>query len=164
MNDDILNTMSKQSKKNSSVIIDNRKARFNYQIETQFEAGLELRGWEVKSLREGRAQISESYITLKNNEAWLINSHFSPLSTTSTHTKADPLRDRKCLMHRAEINKLRRCQEAKGYTIVPINLHWKNGRVKLQLATAKGKKLHDKRATIKEREWNRDKQRQLKNH
>ncbi len=154
--------MSKQSKKPENMIVNNRKARFNYQIETQFEAGLELRGWEVKSLREGKAQISESYISLKNNEAWLVNSHFSPLSTTCTHLKADPLRERKCLLNRQEINKLRKNQDVQGYTIVPLNLHWRNGKAKLQIAIAKGKKLYDKRETAKQRDWDRQKQRNYK--
>ena len=156
--------MSKQSKnkKPSSIIVQNRKARFNYHIEADFEAGLELRGWEVKSLREGKAQLSESYISLKDDEAWLINSHFAPLSTTSSHLKADPLRMRKCLLHRKEINQLRKNQDIQGYTIVPLNIHWRNGRAKLQIAIAKGKKLHDKRETEKQRDWNRQKNQLLK--
>jgi SsrA-binding protein len=154
--------MSKQSKKPGNLIVNNRKARFNYHIETQFEAGLELRGWEVKSLRAGKAQISESYISLKNNEAWLVNSHFSPLATTSTHLQANPLRERKCLLNRKEIHKLRKNQDADGYTIVPLNLHWRNGKAKLQIAIAKGKKLYDKRETAKQRDWDRQKQRNYK--
>jgi SsrA-binding protein len=153
--------MSKQSKKPGNLIVNNRKARFNYHIETQFEAGLELRGWEVKSLREGKAQISESYISLKQGEVWLINSHFSPLNTTAKHIESNPIRERKCLLNRKEINQLRKNQDIQGYTIVPLNLHWKNGKAKLQIAIAKGKKLFDKRAAAKDRDWNRQKQRKL---
>ncbi|MBN2646526.1 MAG: SsrA-binding protein SmpB [Thiotrichales bacterium] len=146
----------------SKVIAQNKKARFDYFIEQEFEAGLALEGWEVKSLRQGKAQISESYILLKNNEAWLFGGLITPLITASTHSVHDPLRLRKLLMHRREIDRLIGQVEQKGYTLVPLNLHWSKGKIKLSMGLAKGKKLHDKRATEKEREWNRDKQRIMK--
>ena len=153
--------MSKQSKKKkpSHIIVDNRKARYDYHIDKQIEAGLVLEGWEIKSIRDGRATISESYITLKQGEAWLVNAHFSPLQTVSTHITADPIRERKCLLSQKELLELQKKRQAQGYTIVPLNLHWKNNRVKLQIAIAKGKKQFDKRETVKQREWDRKKQR-----
>ena len=156
--------MSKQSKnkKHPSRIADNRKARFHYHIESRFEAGLVLEGWEVKSLREGRAQIAESYIILKNDEAWLVNAHISPLNTTSTHIHADPTRQRKLLLNFKELKQLKKHQDVQGYTIVPLNLHWKKNLVKLDIAIAKGKKLYDKRETEKKRDWKRTQQRLLK--
>lgn len=137
----------------------NKRAKHEYSIETRFEAGLSLTGWEVKSLREGRAQLVDSYVVLKNGEAWLVGAHITPLITACTHVVADPRRDRKLLLHRNEIDKLTGAVEAKGYTCVALALYWKNGRVKCEVALVKGKKLHDKRATEKERDWNRQKQR-----
>ncbi|MBO1924159.1 MULTISPECIES: SsrA-binding protein SmpB [Thiomicrorhabdus] len=156
--------MAKKSKKKTpaNVIAQNKKARFDYFIEQEFEAGLTLEGWEVKSLRQGKVQINESYILLKNNEAWLFGALITPLITASSHTKQDPLRLRKLLMHRREIDRLIGAVDQKGFTLVPLNLHWSRGKVKLSLGLAKGKKMHDKRATEKEREWNRDKQRLMK--
>ena len=121
-----------------------------------------LEGWEVKSLRAGKAQITEGYVLLKNGEAWLIGAHFSPLKTTSTHVVADPTRTRKLLLHRKEIDRLLGAVERKGYTIVPLRLYWKDGRVKLEVGLAKGKQAHDKRATEKNRDWQREKARLLR--
>jgi SsrA-binding protein len=156
--------MTKQSKKKTpvNVIAQNRKARHNYSFDTTFEAGIALEGWEVKSLRAGRGQLQDSYVILKNNEAWIVNSHISPLNTASTHIEADPTRSRKLLLHRKEINKLRKAREAQGYTIVVLDLHWKRNRAKAKIALAKGKKLHDKRQTDKQRDWQKQKQRLLK--
>ncbi len=146
----------------SAIIADNRKARHDYQIEEKFEAGLVLEGWEVKSLRAGKAQIAESYVTIKRGEAWLLGAHIAPLSTVSTHITADPVRTRKLLLHNKELKKLIGAVQRQGYTIVPLNLHWKRGNVKLEIALAKGKKTHDKRQTEKRRDWDRQKQRLLK--
>lgn len=154
--------MSKKKPDKSNVIAANKRARHDYFIEDRFEAGLALEGWEVKSLRAGRGQITESYVQLRNNEAWLLGAHISPLSTASTHIKPDPTRTRKLLMHRLELDRLIGAVERKGYTLVPLNLHWSKGRVKLDIGLAKGKKQHDKRATEKDRDWKRQKSRILK--
>ena len=148
--------------KHHSYIARNKRAWHNYFIEQEFEAGLALEGWEVKTLRAGTAQLRESYIIVRNSELFLFGAHFSPLNTTSTHTRANPVRNRKLLLRRDELDKLTGAVERRGYTIVPLALHWKNGRAKLQIALAKGKKQHDKRATIRQREWNREKHRILK--
>jgi SsrA-binding protein len=140
----------------------NKKARFDFAIEDTMQAGLALEGWEVKSLREGRAQITESYVHLRNGEAWLLGAHITPLSTASTHIRPDPTRTRKLLMHRHELDRLVGAVERKGYTVVPLNLHWSKGRVKLEVGLAKGKKMHDKRATKKEQDWKREQGRILK--
>lgn len=154
--------MAKKKKQPGNVIAQNKKARHDYFIEDTMEAGLVLEGWEVKSLREGKANLSESYIHLKDGEAWLLNCHISPLQTVSTHITANPVRYRKLLLHNRELGKLFGAQQKQGYTIVALKLYWKNNLVKLEIGMAKGKKLHDKRATEKEREWNRAKQRMLK--
>ena len=143
-------------------IAENRKARFDYFIEERFEAGLALQGWEVKAMRAGRAQLKEAYVYLRGGEAFLIGAHLSPLPTTSTHVAADPARTRKLLLHHSELQRLIGAVERRGYTLVPLELYWKNGRAKLQLALAKGKKQHDKRAVEKERDWQRDKARLLR--
>lgn len=157
--------MAKKKKQNNpNSIAQNKKARFDYFIEETFEAGLALEGWEVKSLRQGKVQINESYILLKNNEAWLFGALITPLITASTHSNHDPLRLRKLLMHRREIDRLMGLVDQKGFTVVPLDLHWSKGKVKISIGLAKGKKLHDKRATQKERDWNRDKQRIMKYH
>ena len=157
--------MAKKKKQNNpNTIAQNKKARFDYFIEDTFEAGLALEGWEVKSLRQGKIQLNESYILLKNNEAWLFGALITPLITASSHTAHDPLRLRKLLMHRREIDRLLGLVDQKGYTIVPLDLHWRQGKVKLNIGLAKGKKQLDKRATEKERDWNRDKQRIMKYH
>lgn len=155
---------SAQSKaeKTERLIAENRKARFDYFIEDRFEAGLALQGWEVKAMRAGRAQLTEAYVYVKDAEAFLFGAHITPLSTTSTHIVADPTRTRKLLLNKSELNRLIGAVERKGYTIVPLDLHWKNGRAKLEMGLAKGKKQHDKRATEKERDWARDKARILR--
>ena len=144
-------------------IVENRKAFHDYFIEERFEAGLALEGWEVKAVRAGRAQLKEAYVVIKDGELMLIGAHISPLSTASTHVHADPTRTRKLLMHREEINRLVGKVERAGYTLIPLNLHYSRGRVKLDIGLAKGKKQHDKRATIRDREWNREQQRLLRN-
>jgi len=154
---------SKKSKKSpDNVIAANRKARHNYFIEATFEAGLVLEGWEVKSLRAGNAQLTESYVYIRNSEAWLIGAHFAPLKTASTHINAQPTRSRKLLLHRQELDRLIGAVERKGMALVPLDLHWHKGRAKLSIGVAKGKKQHDKRATDKDRDWQRQKARILK--
>ncbi|HID80802.1 MAG TPA: SsrA-binding protein SmpB [Chromatiales bacterium] len=154
--------MAKAKKKSPALIAQNKKARFEFQIEEDFEAGLALEGWEVKSLREGKVQLTESYAVIKDGEAYLFGAHIIPLVSASTHINPDPTRTRKLLLHRNELDKMIGAVERKGYTLVPLNLHWKNGRVKLQLGLGKGKKKHDKRATEKDRDWQRQKERLLK--
>jgi SsrA-binding protein len=144
-------------------IVDNRKAYHDYFIEERFEAGLALEGWEVKSIRANRANLKEAYVIVKDAQIALIGAHITPLSTASTHVHPDPTRTRKLLLHRAEINRLIGQVERAGYTLVPLNLHYSKGRVKLDVGLAKGKKQHDKRNTEKERDWNREKQRLLRN-
>jgi SsrA-binding protein len=144
-------------------IVDNKKAYHDYFIEEKFEAGLALEGWEVKAIRAGRAQLKEAYVIVKDGGIALIGAHITPLSTASTHVHADPTRTRPLLLHRSEINRLVGQVERAGYTLVPLNLHYSKGRVKLDVGLAKGKKQYDKRATIKEREWNREQQRLLRN-
>jgi len=155
--------MAKKKKFNKeNTIALNKKARFDYFIEESLEAGMSLEGWEVKSLRAGKIQLGESYVTFKDNQAWLFGALITPLMTASTHNFHDPLRSRQLLLHRREINRLRGLVEIEGSTVVPLELYWKQGKVKLSIGLAKGKKQHDKRATMKERDWNRDKQRILK--
>lgn len=140
----------------------NRKARHDYFIEDRFEAGLALQGWEVKSIRDGRLQLNESYILIRNGEAWLFGVHITPLMSASTHIKTDPTRTRKLLLHRRELDKLIGAVERKGYTLVPLAMYWKNGLAKLEVALARGKQSHDKRATEKARDWEREKGRLLR--
>jgi SsrA-binding protein len=140
----------------------NRQATHDYFIEERLEAGLALQGWEVKSLRDGRAQLKESYVILKNGEAWLFGAHVSPLTSASTHVNPDPVRNRKLLLHRHELSRLIGHVERKGYTLIPLALYWKKGRAKLEIGLAKGKKQHDKRASEKEKDWQREKQRVMK--
>jgi SsrA-binding protein len=149
----------KKTKTPSSTIALNKKARHDYFIEDRFEAGLVLQGWEVKSLREGRAQLADSYIIIKDNEAWLFGFHISPLLSVSTHVTPDPTRTRKLLLHRHELDRLIGAVERKGYTLVPLALYWKKGKAKLEIALARGKQAHDKRTTEKDRDWQREKQR-----
>ena len=144
-------------------IVENRKAYHDYFIEERVEAGLALAGWEVKAIRAGRAHLKEAYVVIKNGELVLIGAHITPLTTASTHVNADPTRTRKLLMHREEINRLVGKVERAGYTLAPLDLHYRNGRVKIEVGLAKGKKQHDKRNTEKERDWNREKQRLLRN-
>jgi len=152
----------KKSKQTSSTIVLNKKARFDYYIEDKIECGIQLLGWEVKSLREKRVQLVDSYVFNKNNEIWIIGCVISALPTVSTHFVPEPNRTRKLLLHRKEIDKLLGLQDRKGYTLVATAMYWKKGKVKIEIATAKGKKEHDKRATSKDRDWNREKQRILK--
>lgn len=144
------------------LIAENRKARYEYFIEDRYTAGLALQGWEVKAMRAGRANLAEAYVYVKEGEAWLFGAHLTPLRTTSTHVIADPTRTRKLLLKRSEIDHLIGAVERKGYTIVPLDLHWKDGRAKLEIGLAKGKKQHDKRAVEKDRDWQRDRSRLMK--
>src|SRR3982750_3003436 len=143
-------------------IVDNKKAYHDYFIEERFEAGLALEGWEVKSIRAGRAQLKEAYVVVKSGEIVLLGAHVTPLSTASTHVHPDPTRTRKLLMHREEIARLVGKVERAGYTLVPLNLHYTKGRIKLDVGLAKGKKQHDKRESEKLRDWQREKQRILR--
>lgn len=152
----------RKSASGRSTIVLNRQATHDYFIEDRFEAGLVLQGWEVKSLRSGKVQIKESYVVLKNGEAWLLGAHISPLASASTHVEPDPTRTRKLLLRRDELNKLIGQVERKGYALIPLVLYWRDGRVKLEIGLARGKKQHDKRATEKERDWQREKQRLMK--
>lgn len=148
-----------QKQKSDNTIAVNRKAHHEYTIEERFEAGLVLQGWEVKSLRAGKVQLDQAYVILKGNECWLLGSTITPLQTASTHVVADPTRTRKLLLHSRELAKLIGSVERKGYTLVPLNMYWKDKYIKLSIGLAKGKKLHDKRASDKERDWERQKQR-----
>lgn len=152
----------KTKKPAGDVIAVNRRARHDYFIEDRFEAGLALEGWEVKSLRAGNAQLTEAYVNLRNGEAWLVGAHFAPLKTVSTHITAEPARARKLLLHRFELDRLTGAVERKGYSLVPLDLHWIKGRAKLSIGLAKGKKQHDKRTDKKDRDWQRQKERILK--
>lgn len=143
-------------------IVQNRKAFHDYFVEERFEAGLVLEGWEVKAIRAGRAQLGEAYVIVKNAALWLIGAHISALPTASTHVNPDPVRTRKLLLHAEEISKLIGKVEQRGYTLVPLDLHYKGGRVKLEIGLAKGKQLHDKRATERDKDWQREKQRLLR--
>jgi SsrA-binding protein len=140
----------------------NKRARYEYAIEERLEAGLALEGWEVKALRAGHIQFADSYILLKNNEAFLFGTTITPLPTASTHIKPDPMRTRKLLLHRRQIEMLNAAVDRKGYTVVPTALYWSNGKVKVEIGKAKGKKEHDKRKTIKDRDWEREKGRLMK--
>jgi SsrA-binding protein len=158
----LYNAAMAKSAPTERLIAENRRARYDYFIEERLEAGLVLEGWEVKSMRAGRAQLAEAYVYVRSGEAFLIGAHLAPLRTASTHKVADPVRTRKLLLHRNELDRLIGATERKGYTIVPLELYWKQGRAKLQIGFAKGKKQHDKRATEKERDWQRDKARLLR--
>ena len=140
----------------------NRRARHDYFIEERFEAGVVLHGWEVKALRAGRLQLTEAYVVLRADEAWLFGAHVSPLPTASTHVQPDPTRSRKLLLHRRQIDSLVGAVERKGRTIVPLTMYWKDGRAKLEIGLARGKKEHDKRADTRERDWEREKARVMK--
>lgn len=152
----------KKGKTPSNTIAQNKKARHDYFIEENFEAGLVLEGWEVKSLRAGRVQLSEGYVRVDNGEVWLLGSHISPLMTASTHIQPDPDRPRKLLLHNNEIARLTGAVERKGYTLVPLTMYWKHGRAKLEIGLAKGKQAHDKRASLKQKETSREIARALK--
>jgi SsrA-binding protein len=147
----------------SSRIADNKKAAYNYFFEEKFEAGMVLQGWEVKALREGKVQLTDGYVVVKGGELYVIGCQINPLKTASTHVNPDAVRTKKLLMHKDEIRRLVGKVEQKGYTLVPLNLHWKAGKVKCEIALAKGKAEHDKRDTIKEREGKREVERAMKN-
>ena len=153
---------NKKKKPAGNTIALNKKARHDYLIEEEFEAGIALLGWEVKSLRDNRLQLAESYVLVKNGEAYLFGAHISPLKTASTHINPDPTRTRKLLLHRMELNRLIGAVERKGYTLVPLAMYWAHGLAKLKIGLGKGKKAYDKRASEKERDWNREKQRLLR--
>jgi SsrA-binding protein len=154
--------MSKKNKTDNNTIAQNRKARFEYTIEETYEAGIMLQGWEVKSLRAGKGGIADSHVIIKGGEAWLLNAVIIPLNTASTHIHPENSRTRKLLLNKKELKKLIGAVERKGYTIIPLTMYWKNSLVKVQIAVAQGKKLFDKRETIKQRDWDRDKQRLVK--
>jgi SsrA-binding protein len=156
--------MAKNKKDNLNTIALNKKARHDYFIEQTLEAGLSLQGWEVKSLRDNKVQIKESYVIYKSNELFLFGAHISPLNSASSHVDCDPIRTRKLLLNRLEINRLREKITQKGATVVPLKLYWARGRVKLEIGLAKGKKGHDKRQDIKDRDWKLDKARTLKDN
>ena len=152
----------KNNKQQNATIAVNRQATHEYFIEERFEAGIVLEGWEVKSLRDGRVQLKESYVVIKRGEAWLSGAHISPLLSASTHVNPDSIRAKKLLLHRNELNKLIGSVERKGYTLIPLSMYWKSGRAKLEIGLAKGKQLHDKRASSKDRDWQREKARIMK--
>lgn len=143
-------------------IVDNRRATHDYFIEDRYEAGLVLEGWEVKAIRAGHVQIQESYIIVRDGAIWVIGMHISPLPTASTHVSPEATRTRKLLLHKEEINKLIGKVEQRGYTMVPLNLHYKNGRIKMDFGLGRGKKLHDKRDSSRDKDWQREKERLLK--
>ena len=143
-------------------IADNKKAMFNYHIEERFEAGMVLEGWEVKSVREGKVQLTDGYVVIRNGEVFIIGCQINPLGTASTHVTPDKVRTKKLLMHKAEIKRLMGKVEQKGFTLVPLNMHWKAGKVKCEIGLAKGKGEHDKRDTIKDREGKREVERAMK--
>jgi len=159
--------MAKKSKTvkgaGSSTIVTNKKARHDYFIEERLEGGLALEGWAVKSLRAGKVQLVDSYVFIKDGEAWISNMLITPLQTASTHIHPEPTRIRKLLLHRTEIDTLIGAVERKGYTLIALSLYWKKGRIKVEVGLAKGKQAHDKRASEKERDWKREKQRLMKN-
>lgn len=144
-------------------IAENKKAFHDYFIEEKLEAGLVLEGWEVKSIRAGRVQLKEAYVIVKDGEVWLLGCHISPLTTASTHVKPDPVRTRKLLLHEREIAKLIGKVERAGYALVPLNMHFAKGRVKLEIGLAKGKKQYDKRESEKQKDWEREKARLMRN-
>lgn len=152
----------KKKKTKTNSIASNKKATHDYFIEQRFEAGMVLEGWEVKSIRDGRVQLKESYVVMNNGEAWLAGAHISPLLSASTHIDPMQTRLRKLLLNRRELINLIALVTRKGYTIVPLSMYWVKGRVKLEIGSAKGKQLHDKRATSKNKDWQREKQRIMK--
>jgi SsrA-binding protein len=151
--------MSKKKKASPGSIAQNKRARFDYHLTDKYEAGLVLKGWEVKSLREGKVQIIDTHVFFKNGEAWLLNAQIQPLPTASTHFVTEPNRQRKLLLKNKEIAKLKQAVDQKNYTCVCTALYWKGHLVKCEVALAKGKKEHDKRQDAKEKDWNREKQR-----
>ncbi|KTD52135.1 SsrA-binding protein [Legionella quinlivanii] len=153
--------MSNDNSKNSSIAL-NKKARFDYFIENEYEAGIVLQGWEVKSLRAGKINLSDAHVIVKYGEAFLLGAQIQPLPTAAAHLQPDPTRTRKLLLNRQELNQLIGSVERQGYTLIPLSLYWKKNRVKMKLALAKGKKTHDKRDSIKERDWQRERARLMK--
>lgn len=149
----------KQNKNSGNTIALNKKAKFDYELHERFEAGVALLGWEVKSLRAGKVQLTDTYVIFKDGEAWLLGSQITPLATASTHFVTDPTRTRKLLLNRRELTRLQDAVEQKGYTVVATALYWKTHLVKCEVAIAKGKQQHDKRETEKDRDWARQKQR-----
>lgn len=143
-------------------IAQNRKAFHNYFVEERYEAGLSLEGWEVKAIRAGRVQLGDAYVLVRKGELWLVGAHIAPLPTVSTHFVPDPVRSRKLLMRGEEIQRLIGKVEQRGYTLIPLDMHYKKGRIKLEIALGRGKLKHDKRAAERDREWERDKQRLLR--
>ncbi len=154
--------MNNQQNTGRKTIALNKRARFEYFIEERFEAGIALEGWEVKALREARIQFADSYVLLKDGEAFLFGSQINPLPTVSTHIVADPTRTRKLLLHRRQLDMLIGAVERKGYTVIPTAMYWSKGKVKVEIGMAKGKKQHDKRKVVKERDWDREKGRIMK--
>lgn len=154
--------MSKPKHAGSGTIADNRRARHDFFIEDKIEAGLVLLGWEVKSLRAGKLNLSDAYVLFRHNEAWLFGAHISPLLQASTHVVADPLRSRKLLLNRRELGRLMGAVQQKGYTCIPLSIYWSHGMVKCEIALAKGKQLHDKRDSAKEKDWQREKARLMR--
>ena len=155
---------TKRAKVLDNTIVQNKKARHDYFIEDTFEAGVALQGWEVKSLRAKKSQLTDTYVLIKDGEAFLLGCHVTPLESASTHVVTDPTRTKKLLLHRKELARLFSATQQKGYTCVCTKLYWKNHLVKAQIALAKGKQAHDKRANLKEREWNIDKQRLVRHN
>lgn len=154
----------KKPKQSSSTIVLNKKAKHDFILEEKFEAGLVLQGWEVKSLREGKVQIVDTYVHVRDGEAWITNMHITPLNTASTHYVTEPTRQRKLLLNKRELAKLHAAVEQDGRTCVCTAMYWKKHLVKVEICIAKGKKLHDKRATEKDRDWDREKQRIARSH
>ena len=154
--------MTKKKESGPASIAQNKKARFDYFIEDRIEAGLALQGWEVKSMRAGKAQLTDSFVIFRDGEAYLLGAHVTPLNTVSTHVIAEPKRTRKLLMNRREIDRLVGLVERKGYTLIALELYWSKNKVKVKVGLAKGKKQHDKRDTEKDRDWQRDKSRALR--
>jgi len=150
--------------KPSGTIVVNKKARFEYFVEDEYEAGLVLEGWEIKSLRAGKVNLSDAHVYIKHAEAWLTGAQIQPLPTASTHMFPDSTRTRKLLLNRGELSKLIGSVERQGYTLVPLSLYWKKNKIKIKIALAKGKKSHDKRDTVKDRDWQRDHSRIMKKH
>jgi len=154
--------MKDSKNKTSKTIAVNKRARFEYHIEERFEAGIALEGWEVKALRAGRVQFADSYVLLKDNEAFLFGCQINPLSTVSTHVTPDPARTRKLLLHRREIDRLIGAVDRRGYTVIPTAMYWSRGKAKVEIGMARGKRQHDKRKTEKDRDWERQKGRIMK--
>jgi len=152
----------KSASKDDGRIAENKRAVFNYHIEERFEAGMVLEGWEVKAVRAGKVQLTDGYVVVREGELFIIGCQINPLGTASTHVRPDAVRTRKLLMHKDQIRRLIGKTEQKGYTLVPLNLHWKSGRIKCEVALAKGKAEHDKRDSVKEREGKREVERAMK--